>query len=125
MLRKYDKGFRKLIIWQEARRLMLKIYKLSGLLPKEEQFNLISQLRRAATSVGANIAEGSAMQTSAHREVYFMRARGSVAELDCLVELCHDLGFISDTIAADAIDHCSRQSYLLTSTLRAMRQRSH
>lgn len=62
------------------------------------------------------------MQTPAHREVYFMRARGSVAELDCLVELCHDLGLITDAIAADAIDHCARQSYLLTSTLRAMHQ---
>ena len=120
MLRKYDNGFRKLIIWQESKKLMHKVYVLTKTLPPDEQFSLISQLRRAAVSVCANIAEGSAMQTEAHRKSYFMRARGSVAELDCLMEICHDLGFITESSASDVTDHCARESYLLTNTIRSM-----
>lgn len=49
--------FKKLKIWQKAHNLMLKVYDLSNLFPKEEMFNLTSQIRRAALSVPANIAE--------------------------------------------------------------------
>ena len=53
-----DKGFRKLIVWQRAHQLALLIYKLTEKFPKSEIYGLTSQVRRAAVSVPANIAEG-------------------------------------------------------------------
>jgi len=119
MLRKMDVGFRRLIVWQEAKKLALKIYRITKKFPEEERFHLVTQLRRAATSVMANIAEGSAMQTRAHRDAYYGRARGSVAEVDAFVELSFDLGLIVETDANDIADHCARLSYLLTQLLKS------
>ncbi|MFH1443967.1 MAG: four helix bundle protein [Candidatus Peregrinibacteria bacterium] len=114
-----DIGFRRLIIWQEAKKLALKIYGVTKAFPKEEQFHLVTQIRRAATSIMANIAEGSAMQTRAHRDAFYGRARGSVAEVDAFIELSSDLDLISKADANDIADHCARLSYLLTQLLKS------
>lgn len=63
MVKKQDqgeKGFRKLLVWQKAHQLALLVYGLSEEFPKRELFGLVSQLRRAAVSIPANIAEGYA-----------------------------------------------------------------
>ena len=114
MQRKVTGGFRKLIVWQAAKKLALKMYEITKKLPKEEQYHLVQQLRRAASSIMANIAEGSAMQTKVHRDSYFVRARGSTAEVDSFIELACDLQLVSASIAEDIQDHCARLSYLLT-----------
>lgn len=119
MERRYDNGFRKLIVWQEAKKLAVKIYELTKKFPKEEQFGLISQLRRAASSVMANIAEGSAMQTKAHREVFYARARGSAVEVDSHIELSTALGYSTEATQKDVQDHCARLTYLLTKLMAA------
>lgn len=110
----YTNGFRRLIAWQEAKKLTIKIYVLTRQFPKDEQFNLISQLRRASSSVMANIAEGSAMPTKAHRDSFYMRARGSTVEVDSFIELSYELQYISQPEREDIQDHCARLSYLLT-----------
>ncbi|MDD5750968.1 MAG: four helix bundle protein [Candidatus Peribacteraceae bacterium] len=112
--RRLDSGFRKLIAWQEAKALTLAIYRCTKTFPKEELFGMISQMRRAACSVMANIAEGSGMPTKVHRNSYFQRARGSVAEMDNFIELALVLQFLTPTDATRLIDHCARTSYLLT-----------
>lgn len=112
--RRFDNGFRRLIVWQEAKKLTIKIYEVTKKFPKEELFALVSQLRRAASSVMANIAEGSAMTTQAHRESFYTRARGSAVEVDCHIDLCFALGYITDVEQKDIQDHCARLTYLLT-----------
>jgi four helix bundle protein len=51
-------SFKDLLVWQEAHNLVIKIYKVTKFFPREEQFGLISQMRRASVSVTSNIAEG-------------------------------------------------------------------
>ncbi len=58
MERKPSQNFQDLIVWQKAHQLVLEVYRYSESFPKEEMFGLTSQLRRAITSVAANIAEG-------------------------------------------------------------------
>lgn len=106
-------GFRKLIAWQEAKLLTLKIYKSTSAFPQHELFSLTNQLRRASSSAMANIAEGSAMATSAHRKAYYQRAKGSVIEVDNFIELGFELGYVSGQDFDDLSDHCARLTHLL------------
>jgi len=110
----YKDGFRKLIAWQEAKNLALKVYVVTKKFPKNEQFGLVSQLRRAASSIMANLAEGSAMPTKAHRESYYARARGSTIEVDNFSELSFGLHYLSQEEYEDLSGHAARVSYLIT-----------
>ncbi|MDD5055076.1 MAG: four helix bundle protein [Candidatus Peribacteraceae bacterium] len=110
----FNKGFRELIAWQEAKKLTMKVYCLTRKFPKEELFGLVSQLRRASSSVMANIAEGSAMPTKAHRDSFYYRARGSATEVDSFAELSLELVYLTAAERDDLCDHCRRIVYLIT-----------
>src|SRR3989338_3703908 len=92
----YKKGFRQLIAWQESHRLTLFIYKITAHFPRSELFALVSQMQRASSSIGAQLAEGSRMPTKPHQKLYYDRAYSSGAEVDNFLELAHDLKYISD-----------------------------
>ena len=85
-----------LILWQKAFDLAVAAYQVCAALPRHEAFGLASQMRRAASSIPANIAEGYARR-SAREYLYFLRvARGSTAELETHLLLAHSVGYISD-----------------------------
>ena len=63
------------------------------LLPAEEKFNLVQQIRRAALSVKLNLAEGCSRRSAAERRRYFEVARGSVIEIDAALETAVDLNY--------------------------------
>lgn len=89
------KGFRKLIIWQRAHQLVLLIYKLSESFPKSELFGLTSQMRRAAVSIPANVAEGYAAGGKGQFGRYLDIAQGSLAEVEYYLILVLELKYIS------------------------------
>lgn len=93
---KTEKGFRKLLVWQRAHQLVLSIYKLTETFPKSELFGLTSQMRRAAVSVPANIAEGYAAGGKGQFARYLNIAQGSLAEMEYYLILTHDLKYITD-----------------------------
>lgn len=75
-------GFKSLIVWQKSMDLADKVFQLTKKLPKDEQYGLTSQMRRAAVSIPSNIAEGS-RRTSKKDYVQFLRiASGSAVELE-------------------------------------------
>ncbi|OGE04456.1 hypothetical protein A3B51_02875, partial [Candidatus Curtissbacteria bacterium RIFCSPLOWO2_01_FULL_41_18] len=86
-------NFEKLIVYQEAIKLALDIYKLTKNFPKDETFGLISQLRRATVSISLNIAEGSSRSKKEFAH-YLDMARGSTYELIPLLKISSELGFI-------------------------------
>lgn len=86
--------FRDLIVWQRAHRLTLEIYRETNNFPREERFGLQSQLRRAAVSIPANIAEGSARTTDAELKHFLSIALGSATEVEYHLLLCHELGYV-------------------------------
>jgi len=69
-------------VWQSAIALVEDVYRLTSTFPRDEQFGLTSQMRRAAVSVPSNIAEGSARQTTKELLHFLSIAAGSLAELD-------------------------------------------
>lgn len=91
--------YRKTLAWDRARALALAIYSAAARFPRAEQFGLGAQTRRAAVSIVANIAEGSAKSTRADYGRFLDNALGSLAELDALVDLAVALGFIEDSEA--------------------------
>ncbi|MDI6768966.1 MAG: four helix bundle protein [Anaerolineales bacterium] len=91
---KTEKGFRKLLVWQRAHQLVLSIYKLTETFPKSELFGLTSQMRRAAVSVPANIAEGYAAGGKGQFARYLNIAQGSLAEVEYYLILTHDLKWV-------------------------------
>jgi four helix bundle protein len=74
---------------------------------------LISQLKRASSSIGAQIAEGSRMSTAAHRRIYYERAYASAAEVDNFLELSLELQFMSASQYEQLLLRVNRVSYLL------------
>lgn len=90
-----DKGFRKLIVWQRAHQLTLLIYKLTEKFPKNEIYGLTSQVRRAAVSVAANIAEGYGYGRKGQTGRFLDIAQGSLSEVEYYLILSLDLAYIN------------------------------
>ncbi len=86
-------SYKDLEIWQEGVRLVSNFYKLTSDFPKEENYGLTSQMRRAAISVPANIAEGYARNHRAELRQFLYIALGSLAELETLSLIARELGY--------------------------------
>jgi four helix bundle protein len=102
---------RQLVVWPKGTDLALHTYRLSARFPREETYGLSSQIRRAAVSVPANIAEGNGR---VHRREYFNHvsvARGSLREVETLAEIGHGLGYLRREELAEfreLLDHVGR-----------------
>ena len=88
------KDFYDLDVWKRGHELVLEIYKITKDFPKEEKFGIIDQLRRAASSITANIAEGFERYHFNDKIKFYYQARGSVAEIQSFLLLSKDLGYI-------------------------------
>ena len=89
------KTFKDLIMWQKAHAFVLLVYKISEKFPKTEQFCLTSQLRRAAISIPANIAEGYRRKGKADKLRFYNIAQTSLEECRYYVVLSKDLNYIN------------------------------
>ena len=90
------KNFRELIVWQKAHQLVLEIYPLTQLFPADERFGLVSQMRRAAVSVPANIVEGHKRKSRREFAHFTSIAEGSLEELKYYLHLSRDLGYVTE-----------------------------
>ena len=85
--------FRESIAWQKAMELSTAVYSATRTFPKEEQFGLTNQLRRASVSIPSNIAEGKGRLTTGELQQFLGIARGSALEVQTQLELAVRLGF--------------------------------
>lgn len=88
--------FQDLIVWQKSHELVLNIYKDTRSYPDEEKFGLISQMRRSAVSIPANIAEGFKRKGKKDKINFYNIAQASLEELKYYLILSKDLGYLSD-----------------------------
>jgi four helix bundle protein len=93
----FMQDFRNLDVWQNAHQLTLEVYNATRAMPPEERYGLTSQLRRAATSIPANIAEGCGRQSDADFRRFLHNAMGSASELESDLLITHDLRLLDDT----------------------------
>ena len=89
------RDFHNLLIWKRSHQLTLDLYKVSQSFPKEELFGLTSQIRRAASSVPTNIAEGSGRNSNKDFAHFLQIAIGSASEVEYELLLAHDLQYIN------------------------------
>ena len=89
-------SFEQIIAWQRAHRFTILVYQMTKNFPEDERFGLVSQFRRAAVSVEANIAEGYKKLSKADKLRFLNISEGSLAECRNYIILSRDLGFISE-----------------------------
>ncbi|NLP56775.1 four helix bundle protein [Lutibacter sp. B1] len=104
-------------VWQKSHSLVLKIYKELSSFPKEEQFNLISQIKRASLSIPTNIAEGCGRETQKELLRFLYISSGSAHELDYLILVSMKLGFISKEAADSLLDEIQEIKKMLASLI--------
>ncbi len=93
MERKPARSFEDLVVWQKAHQFVLMTYRFSGAFPRREMYGLTSQLRRAAISIPANIAEGFKKRSRADKARFLNISQGSVEECRYYLILASDLGY--------------------------------
>jgi four helix bundle protein len=91
-----NNGHERVVAWQKAHQFVFELYKATTDFPKDEQYGITSQIRRAAVSIPANIAEGKARGTDKDYVRFLYIARGSCAEVEYLLLLSKDLGLLTD-----------------------------
>jgi four helix bundle protein len=111
------------MVWQKAHVLVLEVYRMTAGFPHEERYGLISQMRRAAVSVPANIAEGFRKRSSKDQANFYNMAHGSLEELRYYLILTADLGYATvPPESRERIDEVSRMLYGLAASARARSQ---
>lgn len=90
-----EAGYRKLHVYQKAFGLTIWVYQVTKKFPREELFGLVSQMRRSAVSVGANIVEGYGRRTAKDKVQFYYMARGSLTELEYYLDLAFELRYLS------------------------------
>jgi len=93
--KKEIKSFKDIIAWQKSHQLVLKIYKITKYFPSDEKFGLISQMRRAAVSVAANIVEGFARKKILESLNFYNISNASLEELKYFILICYDINLIT------------------------------
>jgi len=111
----YTYGFEKLEVWQLARKLVSEVYAMTKNFPSEEKFILTSQIRRAALSVSANLAEGTSRGTSKDQAHFTQMAYSSLMELLNHLIVSTDLGYLTEK----TLDGIRPQIELLSNKLNA------
>ena len=86
----------KLGVWERAIEFVVTVYRMTDMFPKEERFGLTSQIRRAAVSVPANIAEGAGRRSDKEFSYFLSNAQGSASELATELLIAKKLGYLSD-----------------------------
>jgi len=116
--RKVVKGYQDLIVWQKSKDLAKQIYRTTSKFPSSETYGLTSQFRRAVISISANLAEGYGRKSRPEFAQFVTIATGSATELECLIILAEELGFIKPVEA----EHLKKSIVEILRMLQKLRQ---
>lgn len=116
-VRRPARTFCDVVVWQKAHEFVLATYKLTGAFPDREKFGLTAQMRRAAVSIPANIAEGFAKRSRAEKGRFFNIAQGSLGECRYYLILTRDLGYGDTELLMGTLEEVSRLLHAYARTL--------
>lgn len=112
--------FYHLEVWQRAHNLVLEIYKVTKGFPKEEFYGIVNQLRRASSSITANLAEGFERYHLKDKIKFYYHSRGSVAEVQNFLFLSKDLGYLAKDLNKKLIDEFEEIAKLINCLIKSL-----
>ena len=112
-------NFQKLRVWQIAKEIAVKIYRLTREKEFSKDFGLRDQIQRAAVSIASNIAEGDESGTNKTSVRYFYIAKGSIAELQTQLIIANEIGYMDDFLKDSLINECDNISIMLRKLIKA------
>ncbi|TAH66259.1 MAG: four helix bundle protein [Rhodopseudomonas palustris] len=116
-------SYRDLKVWQEAMTLAERVYRLTASFPKDEVYGMTSQIRRAAVSIAANIAEGHGREHSGSFIQFLRIAQGSLKELETHLMLSSRVGFVPAVEVEPLLRQCDELGRMLRSLIRSIQRR--
>ena len=114
------RNFRELLVWQKAHELALEVYRDTKGFPADERFGLTVQLRRAASSVASNIAEGCGRGSDKDFARFLGIAAGSASEVEYQILLTRDLGYLSEEDYRRLNSHVNEVKRILNSFIQSL-----
>ena len=108
-------------VWEKSHELVLKIYKTTKGFPESEKYNLVSQINRASVSIPTNIAEGCGRETQKELIRFLYIASGSAHELDYLLLVSSELGFIESSISRSLISEIDEIKKMLAALIKTIK----
>ncbi len=115
-----DRSWEDLIVWQKAHILVLEVFKIVKTFPIEEKYGLVSQIKRSAYSVSANIVEGHSKNSNKDFIKYLYIARGSAEELKYFLLLSRDLKYLENLVYENLLSKLNEISYLLNRLIKSL-----
>ena len=113
--------YKDLVCWKKSYQFVLAVYKVTKKYPKDELFGLVTQMRRAASSIPANIAEGSMRQSPKEFQQFVRIARGSMAEMEVWIKLSFDLQYIDPQDFKNLSTQCDEVGRLLSGLQKSLK----
>ena len=118
------KDFHELRVWQKAHQLTLAVYQITATFPREEMYGLTSQLRRACSSIPANLAEGCGRNGDAELARFCSIASGSASELEYHLLLARDLNLIGPAKYEELLQEATDLKRMLTGLIQTLKSNS-
>lgn len=114
--------FTDIVAWQEGHKLVLAVYRITKLFPKEELFGLTSQMRRCAVSITSNVAEGFSRQSFKEKIQFYCISQGSVTELQNQILIARDIDLISKEQFSELADQSVRVHKLINGLIKGAKK---
>lgn len=116
-------SYEDLEVWQRSVALATRLYKITDPFPSAEKFGLISQIRRAATSIPANIAEGWGRGSTKEYIQFLFVARGSLMELETHMIIAHNLEYLASEQLSELRSETRQVGKMLNGLIKALKAR--
>jgi four helix bundle protein len=117
-------SYRDLRVWQEAMTLAEACYAMTRILPREEAFGMTAQIRRSATSIAANIAEGHGREQARPFMLFLRVAQGSLKELETHLLLAEKVHAVPGDVVGPLLSSCDALGRMLRSLIRSLQKRT-
>jgi len=117
MSERVGRSYKDLVAWQKAMDLVTAVYRATADFPKEEQFGLKSQVRRAAVSIPSNIAEGQGRLSEKEFRYFLGQSRGSLMEVETQLRIAQNLGYLESGKNSELLKACAEVGRILNGLL--------
>jgi four helix bundle protein len=118
--KKRIESYKDLEVWKKGVRFSIEIYQVTSAFPISEQFGITNQLRRASSSIPANIAEGYGRESAKNYVQFLKTARGSLNETETFIYIAYGLNYLNKTILDELITKTTELGKMLNSLIKKL-----